>query len=247
MLVPAEEDQRETKCIIKVNDEDYFYIGVEQIRRRIVVHIAASPTRTSFLKRWALLMTEVAKLNIDKDAPIDLIYDYTDAKPVPPNLKVIMFTKALKAGTLFPNLQTWRVVPGGPSKNAFLQKFSREMSSSWLPLRKNEKVFQSVEEAEGYLDELRPRGPKKYHWEPRRMLAQMRKDRSKVESFVLRWGKKDFAEWKDRTVKSLTYAQLRIGHLRKAYMAREITTTELKRELLRILNVRDREKRSMDS
>ena len=60
-------------------------------------------------------MTEVAKLNIESDAPIDLVYDYTEAKPVEPNLKVIMFTKALAAGKLFPNLQSWRVVPGDPS------------------------------------------------------------------------------------------------------------------------------------
>jgi hypothetical protein len=63
---------------------------------------------------------------------------------------------------VFPNLQTWRVVPGDPSENAFLRKFSREMSSSLLPLRKNEKVFQTVEEAEGYLDEFRTQEPKNY-------------------------------------------------------------------------------------
>ncbi len=243
MLVPAEEEQGETKCIIKVNEEDYFYIGVDQIKRRVVVHIAACPTRTFFLRRWALLMREVAKLNIEKDAPIDLIYDYTEAKPVPPNLKVIMFTKALGAGMLFPNLQTWRVVPGDPGKNAFLQKFSREMSSSWLPLRKNEKVFQSVGQAEGYLDELRAQEPKNYYWEPRRRLTQMRKARSNVEVFVSRC-KADSAKWKDRTIKSLTHAQLRIRHLCKAYMAGEITSAELKKELPRILNIRDREKRT---
>jgi hypothetical protein len=44
---------------------------------------------------------------------------------------------------------SWRVVPGDPSNNAFLQKFSWEMSSSWLPLRINEKVFRSVKEAGG--------------------------------------------------------------------------------------------------
>ena len=139
MLVPVEEEQRETKYIIKADEEDYLYAGVDQVKHRVVVHMAASPTRTNFLKRWALIMTEVAELYIiDKDAPIDLIYDYTEAKPVPPNLKVVMFTKALfGAGMLFPNLQTWRVVPGDPSKNAFLHKFSRKMSSSWLPLRKN--------------------------------------------------------------------------------------------------------------
>jgi ribosome-binding factor A len=75
----------------------------------------------------------------------------------------------------------------------------------------------------------------------------MRKDRSKVEVFVSSWGKTDSAKWKDRTIKSLTHAQLRIRHLCKAYLAGEITPTEFKQELPRILNVRDREKRSMNS
>src|SRR5512136_1861037 len=105
MLVPAKEQRTRTKCTIEVNEEDHFFLGIDQVKRRIVVDIAASPTRTFFLRRWALLMREIAKLNIEKDASIDLIYDYTEAKPVPPNLKVIMFTKALGAGRLFPNLQ----------------------------------------------------------------------------------------------------------------------------------------------
>jgi hypothetical protein len=246
MLAPAEEEQTETKCIVRVNEEDLFYVGIDQVKRRVVVHIAPSPTRTNFLRRWALIMTEVAKLNMGKDAPIDLIYDYTEAKPVPPNLKVIMFTKALRAGVLFPNLQTWRVVPGDPSRKAFLQKFSREMSSSWLPLRKNEKVFQSVEEAEGYLEELRAQGPENYYREPKEVM-RMRKDRGKVESFAPRWGKTDSAKWRDRTIKSLTHAQLRIRHLCKAYLAGEITSAELRQELPRILNLRDREKRGPNS
>jgi hypothetical protein len=246
MLAPAEEEQTETKCIVRVNEVDHFYVGIDQVKRRVVVHIAPSPTRTNFLRRWALIMTEVAKLNMGKDAPIDLIYDYTEAKPVPPNLKVIMFTKALRAGVLFPNLQTWRVVPGDPGRKAFLQKFSREMSSSWLPLRKNEKVFQSVEKAEGYLDELRAQGPENYYREPKEVM-RMRKDRSKVGTFVPRWGKTDSAKWRDRTIKSLTHAQLRIRHLCKAYLAGEITSAELRQELPRILNLRDREKRGTNS
>jgi hypothetical protein len=236
MFAPAEEKQIETKCIVRVNEEDHFCVGIDQVKRRIVVHIAPSPTRTNFFRRWALIMTEVAKLNMGKDAPIDLVYDYTEAKPVSPNLKVIMFTKALGAGVLFPNLQTWRVVPSDPSNKAFLQRFSREMSSSWLPLRENEKVFQTVKEAEGYLDELRAHEPKE--------VMRMRKDRSKVESFVPGWGKTASAKWRDRTIKSLTHAQLRIRHLCKAYLAGEITSAELRQELPRILNLRDRERRS---
>ena len=244
MLAPAEEEQTETKCILRVNEEDHFYIGIDQAKRRVVVHIAASPSQTNFLRRWVLIMTEVAKLDIEKDAPIDVIFDYTEAKPVQPNLKVIMFTKALVAGMLFPNVRTWRVVPGDPTKSGFLRKFSRQMSSSWLPLRTSEKLFQSVEEAEGYLDELRAQEPKNYYWEPPKEVMQMRKDRSKVESFMSRRGKTDSAKWKDRTIKSLTHAQLRIRYLCKAYMAGEITSTELRQELPRILNVRDREKRT---
>ena len=63
-------------------------------------------------------------------------------------------------------MQTWRLVPGDPSRNAFLEKFSREMSSSWLPLRNNEKVVQGVKKAKEYLDELRAQEPKNYYWEP---------------------------------------------------------------------------------
>jgi hypothetical protein len=247
MFAPAEKEQTETMCIIRVHVDGRFFIEIDQAKRRVVVHMAASPTRTNFLRRWALLMTEVAKLNIEKDAPIDLIYDYTEAKPAPPDLKIIMFSKALAAGMLFPNVQTWRVVPGDPRKKAFLQKFSREMSSSWLPLRKNEKLFQSVEEAEEYLDRLRAQELKNYYREPPKEVMLMRKDRSEAESFMSRWGKTDSAKWKDRTIKSLTHAQLRIRHLCKAYLAGEITSTELRQELPRILNVRDREKRNMNS
>lgn len=246
MFVPAEEKQTETKHIFRVNEQDHFYIETDQAKRRVVVHMVASPTRTNFMRRWILIMTEVAKLNIDKDAPIDLIYDYTEAKPVLPNLKVIMFTKALAAGTLFPNVQTWRVVPGDPSKKAFLQKFSREMSSSWLPLCKNEKLFQSVEEAEGYLDDFRAREEKKTIGNTGRKLTQMRKGRSRVEFFLSGWGKTDSAKWIDRTVKSVTRAQLKLRHLCQAYLKREITLHEFKQELPTILDSWHREKRNMN-
>ena len=76
---------------------------------------------------------------------------------------------------------------------------------------------------------------------------QMRKDRSKVEFFVSRWGKTDSAKWKDRTIKPLTYAQLRIRRLCKAFLDGEVTSAEFRQELPRILNARDREKRSTNS
>jgi hypothetical protein len=247
MFVPIEEEQTETKHILRVNEQDHFYIEIDQSKRRVVVHIAASPTRTNFLRRWILIMTEVAKLDIGKDAPIDIIYDYTEAKPVQPDLKVIMFTKALRAGMLFPNVQTWRVVPGDPTKSGLLRKFSRQMSSSWVPLRTSEKVFQSVEEAEGYLDEFRAQGPKNVVGNTGRMLTQMRKDRSKGEFSVSRSGKTDSAKWKEQTIKPLTNAQLRIRHLCDAYMKGEITPDQFEQELPPILNARDREKRNMNS
>jgi hypothetical protein len=247
MFVPIEEEQTETKHILRVNEQDHFYIEIDQAKRRVVVHIAPSPTRTNFLRRWILIMTEVAKLDIEKDAPIDVVYDYTEAKPVQPNLKVVMFTKALGVGMLLPNVQIWRVVPGDPTKSGFLQKFSRQMSSSWLPLRTCEEVFQSVEEAEGYLDEFRAKEVKGIIRSTRRRLKQLVKDRSDVGLFVSRWGKSDLASWKDRTINSLTYAQLRIRRLCKAYLKGEITLDELKKELPSILNSRDRGKRNINA
>jgi hypothetical protein len=75
----------------------------------------------------------------------------------------------------------------------------------------------------------------------------MRKDRSNVEFFAQRWGKTDSAKWKDRTMKPLTDAQLRIRHLCKAYQNGEITLDEFRQDLPVILDSRDREKRTMNS
>jgi len=247
MLIPAEEEQIETKFVARVNEEDPFYIEVDQVRRRIVVHIAASPIRTNFMRRWILIMTEIAKLNIESDAPIDLVYDYTEAKPVEPNLKAIMFTKALGAGELLPNLRTWRVVPGDPTKDGFLRKFSREMSSSWLPLRVNERVFRSVDQVETYLDEFRAQEAKNIIGTTWRRLTRARKGINNVEHFMWKWVKTESAKWKDRAIQSLTCAQIRIRHLCKAYLKGEITLDEFKKELPRILDSRDRGKRNMNS
>jgi hypothetical protein len=199
------------------------------------------------MRRWILIMTEIAKLDIEKDAPIDVIYDYSEVKPVQPDLKVILFTKALRAGMLFPNVKTWRVIPGDPSRKTFLQKFSREMSSSWLPLRTNEKIFPSVEKAEGYLDELRAQESKNIIGNNDRRLTKMSKHIRKVETFIPRLSKTDSAKWKDKTVKPLTHAQLRIRHLCDAYLKGEITPGEFERDLPPILDARDRERHSMDS
>ena len=247
MFGPIEEEQTETKHILRVNAEDHFYIGIDQAKRRVVVHIAASPSQTNFLRRWILIMTEAAKLDIEKDAPIDVIYDYTEAKPVQPNLKVIMFTKALGTGMLFPNVWTWRVVPGDPSKSGFLRRFSREISSSWLPLGITEKVFRSVKEAEGYLDQFRSKKAKNIIGISERRWAQMKKGRSRGEFSVSRSEKTDSAKWKDKTIKPLTHAQARIRDLCNAYMKDKITPDEFERELPPILNARDREKRNLST
>jgi hypothetical protein len=121
------------------------------------------------------------------------------------------------------------------------------MSSNWLPLRTNEKVFRSVEAAEGYLDEFRAGEEKKIIGSTGRRLKQLVKDRSDVGLFVSRWGKTDLAKWRDRAIKSLTHAQLRIRHLCKAYLKGEITLDEFKQELPTILDSRDRERRNLNS
>jgi len=247
VLIPAEEERTETKFIARVSEEDPFYIEIDQVKRRIVVRLAARSIRTNFLRRWILIMTEIAKLNIERDAPIDLVYDYTQAKAVEPSLKVIMFTKALGAVKLFPNVQTWRAVPGDPTKHGFLREFSREMSSSWLPLRINEKVFPSVEEADGYLDEFRARIPKEIVGTTGRRLTQARKDRNNVEHFIWKRVKTESAKWKDRTIQFLTDAQPRIRHLCKAYLKGEIAFDEFKKGLSTMLSKRDRKKRNMNS
>jgi hypothetical protein len=73
----------------------------------------------------------------------------------------------------------------------------------------------------------------------------MRKDRSKVEFFVPKWGKADSARWRDRTMKPLTYAQYRIRVLCEGFLKGQVTSEEFKRELPPTLNARDREKRNM--
>jgi hypothetical protein len=40
MFVPIEEEQEETKCILRLNEEDHFYVEIDKAQRRIVVHIA---------------------------------------------------------------------------------------------------------------------------------------------------------------------------------------------------------------
>jgi hypothetical protein len=71
---------------------------------------------------------------------------------------------------------------------------------------------------------------------PEQRVSEMRKDRNKIKSAVTTRRKTDSAGWRDATVKSLTYAQLRIRHLCKAFLAGEVTATEFKQELPTILD-----------
>jgi hypothetical protein len=75
----------------------------------------------------------------------------------------------------------------------------------------------------------------------------MRKERNKIKSAVPTKRKTDSAGWRDRTFKSLTYAQIRIRHLCDAFRDGHITKEEFQRELPSILSARDREKRNINS
>ena len=75
----------------------------------------------------------------------------------------------------------------------------------------------------------------------------MRRDRNKIEPALSTKRKTDSAKWRDRTFKSLTYAQIRIRHLCDAFRDGHITKEEFQRELPSILSARDREKRNMNS
>jgi hypothetical protein len=80
---------------------------------------------------------------------------------------------------------------------------------------------------------------------PRNRRGQMRKGRNKIKSAVSTRSKTDSAGWRARTIKSLTYAQIRIRQLCEAFQDGQITKEEFKRELPPILSARDKEKRSI--
>jgi hypothetical protein len=74
----------------------------------------------------------------------------------------------------------------------------------------------------------------------------MNNDKNKIKAALVTRRKTDSAKWRDATLKSLTYTQERIRSLCEAFLAGEITSNELKRELPPILNSRDREKRNVN-
>ena len=75
----------------------------------------------------------------------------------------------------------------------------------------------------------------------------MRKETNKIKSAVPTKRKTDSARWRDATLKSLTHTQKRIKSLSEAFLAGYITKDELEQELPPVLDLRDREKRNMNS
>jgi hypothetical protein len=78
-------------------------------------------------------------------------------------------------------------------------------------------------------------------------IREMRKDRKKNKSAVSTRIRTDSAGWRDATIKSLTHTQKRIKSLCAAFLAGYITKDEFEQELPPVLNLRDREKRNMNS
>ena len=110
-------------------------------------------------------MNEVAMLDIKADAPIDMVFDHTNAAPVPPTLKILIFTKTMGAAIGTPNLHVWRFVPGDPKHNAFLQQVKEAIPEAWMDsMRVSPKLFKSQQEADQYLDELRAKKPGSDHY-----------------------------------------------------------------------------------
>ena len=75
----------------------------------------------------------------------------------------------------------------------------------------------------------------------------MRTDRNKIKPALSARRKTDSANWRHATLKSLTYTQERIKSLCEAFQAGYITKDEFEQELPAVLNLRDREKRNMNS
>jgi hypothetical protein len=78
-------------------------------------------------------------------------------------------------------------------------------------------------------------------------IREMRKDRKKIKSAVSTKRKTDSAAWRDATLNSLTHTQEHIRSLCEAFQAGYITGDEFEQELPTVLNLRDREKRNMNS
>jgi len=73
----------------------------------------------------------------------------------------------------------------------------------------------------------------------------MRKDMNKIKSALATRRETDSAKWRDATLKSLTYTQMRIRSLCEAFQSGYITKDQFEQELPPVLNLRDREKRKV--
>jgi hypothetical protein len=142
--------------IVRVTKDDAWYLEVDRAKRRLLIHLCTTPTRSYFLERWALIANEVAQLDTLSDDPIDLVFDYTEAAPVPPTLKILIFTKTVGMAMGYPNAFIWRIVPGDPKTNAFLQQVLEAVPSAWLgSMRASSKHFPTRRAVEEHLDKLR--------------------------------------------------------------------------------------------
>ena len=151
--------------IIRVREDDEWYLEVDQEKRRLVTHLCATPTRSYFLERWGLMMHEVTLMDLMSDAAIDMIYDYTHASPVPPTLNILIFIKTMGAAMSFPSLSSWRIIPGDPKKNVFFQQVLEAIPKEWMgSMRVNTIIFKSRQQADQYLDELRTKKPESEHY-----------------------------------------------------------------------------------
>jgi hypothetical protein len=164
-LVNESEGGNLHKYTVRVEDnpDDHWSLEVDQQKRRLISHLCATPTRRFFLERWDKIMREVSAMDMALDAPIDLIFDYSEAAPVPPHLIILIFTKTLGAATSFPNLHTWRIIPGDPKRNGFFQQVLKAVPAAWMgTMRVSPKIFKSRKEADKFLDEFRANKPRSY-------------------------------------------------------------------------------------
>jgi hypothetical protein len=108
------------------------------------------------LKKWSILWNEIPKLDQQKDAYIDLVFDYTAAAPIPPQLHFVLFTKSIGMAMDFPGLIVWRIIPGNPKKNPFLVQIAKSIPDAWMgKMRVSSKRFRNWEEMNTHLDKYR--------------------------------------------------------------------------------------------
>jgi len=164
-----EEDnkQEERHYRIKVRKGDHYYVDVDVDKRRIVTHLAATPTKSYFVKRWWMLVCEIAKLDMMADAPIDLVFDHTEATPIAPDLRHMVFTKTMGMAFEYINLYVWRVVPN-LERGLLFKQLTEDLGVFMRSSRSSMKPFKTLEKAHYYLDRLRGEKPKGFYLKPPR-------------------------------------------------------------------------------